>query len=148
MLCPALKTCLWLLILTGECCGWAECARSGSIPARSLHWDAALGGSPQGEGEERGSAVGKHWGAQHAPGTSIPPNASHPGDDSVLWQGGCKVPTCFMVMHSTVGEGDLSIGSAARCAQTFLSRHPRTHISGTPHSRRDLVRSHISNDSP
>lgn len=115
---------------------------------RSLHWDAALGGSPQGEGEERGSAVGKHWGAQHAPGISIPPNASHPGDDSILWQGGCKVPTCFMAMHSTVGEGDLSIGSAARCAQTFLSRHPRTHISGRPHSRRDLVRSHISNDSP
>lgn len=60
------------------------------------------------------------------------------------WWGGCKVPTCFMVVRSTVGEGDLSTGCSARCAQTFLSRHPRTHISWTPHSRRDLVRSHIS----
>lgn len=64
------------------------------------------------------------------------------------WWGGCKVPICFMVVRSTVGEGDLSTGCSARCAQTFLSRHPRTHISWTPHSRRDLVRSHISNNPP
>lgn len=35
--------------------------------------------------------------------------------------GGCKVPTCFMVMHSTVGEGGFSIGSSARCARPSLA---------------------------
>ena len=86
---------------------------------RALRGDAALGCSLQGKGEERGNAVGKHRGAQHAPGTSMPPNDWGPWAyaDPILWRGGCKVPTCFMLMHSWVEGGDLCRGSTAPCAQ-------------------------------
>lgn len=65
--------------------------------------------------------MGKCWGAQHAPGTSVPADASDPWADSALGWGGCKVPTCLMVMHSTVGGGGFSIGSSARCARPSLA---------------------------
>lgn len=39
MLCPSLKTSLWLLILTGECCGWGGVYRTGACTGM-LPWDA------------------------------------------------------------------------------------------------------------
>lgn len=106
MLHPSLRTSLWLLILTGEC---SVCL------CRTGPFMEMLG---------RGAE-----GSQCAPGTSVPRNDSGLGAhaDTDLWQGGCKVPTCFRPMG-----GRRRPSQRERCqVHSALSGYLRTPISWT-----------------
>lgn len=133
MLRPSLKTSLWFLILTGECCGWGGVCRIGPH-AGMLPWDAHSGA--------RGKKGAVPWG--------------HTGTHRVLQAhlcllttrvhglmltqsyGGCKVPTCFMLMMpSWVEGGDLCRGSTARSAQPLADTQEPTlagHYGHPPHN--------------